>query len=143
MKIFKRILAGTVSAAMIVSALAVPATALSSAMTHKTDGGILTMPNGTLYTYGTDTAASYTQATATLTCGRAANLYVTITAHGHVNGEPVASNTNGNSLSGSGSIGTSIDNVFIYDGVKTAGRIAYAVGKYYINSNVVATTTVD
>ena len=34
MKVFKRILAGAVSAAVIVSALAVPTAALSSTMTH-------------------------------------------------------------------------------------------------------------
>ncbi|MDE6579325.1 MAG: hypothetical protein K2K41_02185 [Ruminiclostridium sp.] len=141
MKIIKKILAGAVSAAVLVSTLAVPTAALSSTMTHKFDGGTLTMLNGIRFSYSTDTAASYTYASASMSCSRSANLLATITANGIVDSDVVNPNTNRNMVSGT-SASASVNNMFDYSGVKKSGTITSAVGKYYINSDVVATTTV-
>ena len=93
MKMFKRILAGVVSGAVIASALAAPTAALSdTTMSHVRKGGKLTLPNGKIYcTYSTDTAASAKEASATSSSSRALNMSAEIQADGLLDAMPAPS----------------------------------------------------
>lgn len=128
MKIFKKILAGVVSAAVIVSALAVPTAALTDSMTHKKESGTLPMPNGMNFKYSTDTAASHTEASARVACSRNATLWAKIEAHGHV-GYLSGINSKADMISGK-SLSVSVNSTF----EEGEGKIDYAIGEYDIVS---------
>lgn len=112
MKVFKRILAGTVSAAVIVSALSVPtAAAMTAATQTKTKSGTFTVGKKT-YSYGGDLRASYTQATASASSGLNMNLLVKVTAN-TIRGDLVFKNEATEAIldkSASVSVGNTFDN---------------------------------
>ena len=142
MKIFKKILAGVVSAAVIVSALAVPTAALSSTMTHKYDSGTLTASNGKVYcSYSTDTGASETQAIATASSTRVLTWHVTIYSKGHIAGGPMAYKSNEDAISGT-SISVSVNNIVQYEGKERAMTIIGADGSYRLNAKTTIITHV-
>ena len=132
MKMFKKILAGVVSGAVVASALAAPMAALSdTTMSHVRKGGKMTLPNGKIYcTYSTDTAASSKEASATASSSRALTMSVTINTYGWINGKPVDGNKKGDAISGT-SVSVSVDNKI---NETTTCSIYRAIGTYNIGS---------
>ena len=132
MKIFKKILAGVVSAAVIVSALAVPtAAAITAVPQTKNESGTFKVGNRT-YSYGGDLVASTTNARATMSSGHSMPLYVSLEAYGFYLGTFTEPNSKSDVLSGT-SVTVTADNHFIgIDGTNQIVDIAYAYGKYKI-----------
>ena len=135
MKVFKRILAGAVSAAVLVSVLAVPTAALSSTMTHNKKSGKIYLPNGKLYaSYTADTAASISEASATVSSSQNLTMGATL--------RTVAKNSAGNYVYDSktdGISGTSVtvhlDNLFPSNGTYLKLDIVSAIGNYNVNDD--------
>ena len=99
MKLFKRILAGVVSAAVIVSAMAVPAAALSS--TPKTDSksGTFKVDNKT-YSYGGDLVATNSYARASASCTMNTNMGVSVTVYTRMDGKEITLKKEEDTISG-------------------------------------------
>lgn len=115
--------------------------ALSEEMTHVYDGGSLTYINGMRYNYTTDTAASKTSASATLTYGRTDLLSAQIEVSMLV-GNSFEYKMDSNAMTGN-AVTTSVNNTFYYDGVPVTGVITAAVGTYFIGRTAVVTSTVN
>ena len=130
MKIFKKILAGVVSAAVIVSALAVPVAALTPTTDHVRKSGKINLGKKTI-TYSSDTAASTTQASATLTCQHSMVLCATIETFGEAYGILIPTSPKGDAISGT-SVSVTLGNVFVVENVTMSRNITSAVGTYTI-----------
>lgn len=131
MKVFKKILAGTVSAAVLVSALSVPTAAMTAATQTKTKSGKFTVGNKT-YSYGGDLRASYTQATASVSSGRNMNLLVRVTAN-TIRGDLVFKNEATEAILDT-SASVSVGNTFDNNGTKFTANISEAIGIYGIGT---------
>ncbi len=137
-KIFKIILAGVISAAVIVSVLATPTMALGDKMSHVYEKGNVIMPDGKIFgSYSTDTAASAIAASATATCSKNASLSAKITADGLLYGKPTSSRISQSKDFGT-SVSTSVNNVFVTsDGTIEHGFFLRAIGNYTIGTKEV------
>ena len=131
MKIFKKILAGVVSAAVIVSALAVPtAAAITDAPQTKNENGTFTL-GGKTYSYGGDLVASTTYARASVSSGRNMTLLVRVTATSIKYKGDTLTNTE---VDAGPSTGFTVDvnNVFDVGSMTITSDIKKAQGKYGI-----------
>ncbi|MDE6724990.1 MAG: hypothetical protein K2J79_05225 [Ruminiclostridium sp.] len=132
MKKYKKILAGAVSAAVLVSALSVPTAAAMTAVTQtKTKSGTFMVGNKT-YSYGGDLRASYTQATASVSSGFNMNLLVKVKATTNFAGVPHYNEKSDVILDRSASV--SVDNMFNYGGTIITTDIIKAEGTYRIGT---------
>lgn len=132
MKIFNKILAGVVSAAVIVLALAVP-TAAVLPTTPKTDSksGRFTLGNKS-YSYSGKLVASATQASATASSGKGLNLGVSLNAYA-ISGGITYNNNKSDAISGT-QVSVSTDNTFTVSGKPKILNIENATAKCTIST---------
>lgn len=140
MKVFKKFLSLIVSAAVIAASLSVPTTALSATTTSKSDSGSFKVGNKTVF-YGATTSASYTQASANVSCGMNAHLYAKITAYAMIDNDPQKSKFKEDFIADR-SLTVTVDNTFDFYGTKRKGNITSAIGDYLINSTITMTVSV-
>lgn len=134
MKKLKKILAAVVSAALLVSALAIPTEAtITTTPTTKSKSGTYKVGNRT-YSYGGTLTASTTQVKAAASSGSNLTLRVEVKAYGSYLGEFTLPNSNSDAIAGK-SVSALVNNRLICkDGVSRTCDISYAYGQYTIGA---------
>ncbi len=133
MKKIKRILAGAVSAALLVSALAIPTEAtITTTPTTKSKSGTYKLGNRT-YSYGGTLTASTTQASAAASSGHSITLGVKVAACGMDDGLVLVNQTS--DAIADTRVSIYVNNIFTnLDGKKVPCDITQAQGTYRIGA---------
>ncbi|MBD5080438.1 MAG: hypothetical protein HDT44_01580 [Ruminococcaceae bacterium] len=140
MKIFKKILAGVVSAAVIASALAVPTAALTTTPKTESKSGQIVAGKKTIR-YGGDLTATTTYARASASSSMNTNLSVKVTAYAKKSGTSVNPNIAQDVILDK-SVTVSVDNMFMDGTSKKPYDITMAIGDYGIGKEIFSLTVV-